>query len=51
MIQNPKKRYTITVSDETYERLLRRKQNPKDSMNDIVKRLLDKDPEGGKRDH
>ena len=46
-----KPRYGINIKEETYERLLRRKQHPNESFNDIIVRLLDNDKEGGKRDH
>ncbi len=37
----------LNIDVETYERLFRRKQHPKESMNAVIVRLLDKDV-GGK---
>ena len=36
----------LSVDLETYERLFRRKEHPKESMNSVILRLLDKS--GGK---
>ena len=45
-----KERYNISVNEEIYERLLRRKQHPRESFSDVIKRLLDKDTPGGKKE-
>lgn len=37
---------TVTVSKETYSRLFRRKSYPEESMELIIKKLLDKDTPG-----
>lgn len=39
---------TLTVSKDTYEELLRRKTSPKESMESIIKRLINKDTPGYK---
>jgi hypothetical protein len=39
----PKKRYQVSVNEQTYTRLLRRKKEPRESMNSVVNRILDGD--------
>jgi predicted CopG family antitoxin len=40
----------ISVSNEVYEELSRRRTNPKESMDIVVKRLVNKDVSGYKQD-
>ena len=42
--------YQVVVHAETYERLLRRKQHPRESFNGVITRLLDKDTPGGDKE-
>lgn len=41
---NPKYRHPIIVSKITHSRLLTRKQDEKESMDSVIKRLLDFEP-------
>lgn len=38
----------VSVKLETYERLFRRKEHPKESMDSVILRLLDGEKKGGK---